>query len=155
MNKIGLSLDYNNICKDYNTVYLDRDNTDRDTMQCMRKVMDWFTPFLSQLLRHFDYGIYRLGNDSKLELGEIVRKRFFFYSLEKEIIAQTFILQAEYTHYDSLAQWGEKGENSLLIQNDEEGEGVTFYVSKGSDEHTWLLEKMKDFTLDEVPFEQK
>jgi len=155
MDKIGLSLDYNNICKDYNTVYLDRDNTDRDTMQCMRKVMDWFTPFLSQLLSHFNYNVYRLGNDSKLELGEIVRKRFFFYSLEKEIIAQTFLLQKEHTHYDSLAQWGEKGEESLLIQNDEEGEGVTFYVTKDSDVHRWLLEKMNEFTLDEVPFEQK
>jgi len=155
MDKIGLSLDYNNICKDYNTVYLDRDNTDRDTMQCMRKVMDWFTPFLSQLLSHFNYNVYRLGNDSKLELGEIVRKRFFFYSLEKEIIAQTFLLQKEHTHYDSLAKWGEQSEDSLLIQNDEEGEGVSFYVTKDSDVHRWLLEKMKDFTLDEVPFEQK
>ena len=155
MNKIGLSLDYNNICKDYNTVYLDRDNTDRDTMQCMRKVMDWFAPFLTQLLSQFEYDIYRLNNDSKLALGEIVRKRFFFYSLEKEIIAQTFILQKEYTPYESLAQWGKTGEDSLLIQNDEEGEGVVFYVTKDSDVHTWLLEKMKDFSLDEVPFEQK
>ena len=155
MDKIGLSLDYNNICKDYNTVYLDRDNTDRETMLCMRKVMDWFAPFLTQLLGHFDYGIYRLNTDSKLELGEIVRKRFFFYSLEKEIIAQTFILQKEYTLYDSLANWGENGEESLLIQNDEEGEGVVFYVTKDSDIHRWLLEKMKAFSLDEVPFDQK
>ena len=155
MDKIGLSLDYNNICKDYNTVYLDRDNTDRETMQCMRKVMDWFAPFLSQLLSHFDYHIYRIGNDSKLNLGEIVRKRFFFYSLEKEIISQTFILQKEHKHYDSLAHWGEEAQDSLLIQNDEEGEGVVFYVTKDSEVHQWLLEKMKEFTLDEVPFDQK
>ncbi len=155
MNKIGLSLDYNNICKDYNTVYLDRDNTDRDTVQCMRKVLDWFTPFLSQLLNHFDYKIYRLNNDSKLELGEIVRKRFFFYSLEKEIIAQTFILQKEFIHYDTLSQWHKESKESLLIQNDDEGEGIYFYFNENSQVHTYLLEKLKDFSLDEVPFEQK
>lgn len=155
MNKIGLSLDYNNICKDYNTVYLDRDNTDRETMQCMRSVMEWFTPFLAELLEHFEYNIYRLNNDSKLELSEIVRKRFFFYSLEKEIIAQTFMLQKAHTTYDNLSQWGKESTKSLLVQNDEEGEGIYFYFIKNSQMHTWLLERLKGFSLDEVPFEQK
>ncbi|MDQ7060323.1 MAG: hypothetical protein Q9M43_04060 [Sulfurimonas sp.] len=37
MKKIGLIVDYSNICTDYNTAYLDRDNLDPDTSKCMKK----------------------------------------------------------------------------------------------------------------------
>ncbi|CAA6818168.1 MAG: Unknown protein [uncultured Sulfurovum sp.] len=154
MKKIGLGLDYNNICKDYNTVYLDRDNNDRETVQCMGKVMDWFKEFLSDFMQTFEYEIYRLNQPSSLTLKEIVQKRFFFYSLEKEIIAQTFVLQKETMSYNGLSDWAAAGENSLLIQNDDEGEGVYFYFIENSDEHKWLLKKLSDYSLDEVPFEE-
>lgn len=155
MKKIGLGLDYNNICKDYNTVYLDRDNNDKETIACMTKVLRWFKPFLSELLDEFGYGIYRLNSDALLGLDDIVQKRFFFYSLEKAITVQSFILQKDPVSYSGLTQWAENSEDSLLIQNDEEGEGVYFYFDEGSKVHQWLVEKLKDLSLDEVPFTEK
>jgi len=154
MKKIGLGLDYSNICKDYNTVYLDRDNNDKETVACMTKVLRWFKPFLSELLDEFQYGIYRLNSDVLLELDDIVQKRFLFYSLEKAITVQSFILQKDPTSY-SIGQWAQSNEESLLIQNDEEGEGIFFYFNEGSKIHQWLLDKLKDFSLDEVPFIEK
>ncbi|CAA6815735.1 MAG: Unknown protein [uncultured Sulfurovum sp.] len=154
MQKIGLGLDYNNICKDYNTVYLDRDNNDRETVQCMKKVMDWFNKFLSELMQTFDYDIYRMNQNVALGLKELVQKRFFFYSLEKEMILQTFILQAEATTFDSPEHWRKSTENTLLIKNDDEGEGVSFYFNENSEVHLWLQEKLKDYSLDPVPFEE-
>ena len=152
MKKIGLGLDYNNICKDYNTVYLDRDNDDPATTACMRKVLKWFEVLLSELVENFHYNIYRMNQNTPVALSEIVKKRFFFYSLEKEIIAQTFILQKEAVAYNSLEDWAKKSEDSLLIQNDEEGEGVYFYLTENSEIHQWLLNKLSDCSLDEVPF---
>ena len=154
MNKIGLGLDYNNICKDYNTVYLDRDNNDMATTQCMKNVMDWFNEFFSDFIQSFEYELYRLNQPNPLELKEIVKKRFFFYSLEKEILAQTFVFQKETMTYNSLSEWSINGENSLLIQNDDEGEGVYFYFNENSNVHKWLLEKLSDYSLDEIPFEE-
>ena len=154
MQKIGLGLDYNNICKDYNTVYLDRDNNDRETVKCMKSVMDWFNKFLSELMQTFDYNIYRMNQNVALELKEIVQKRFFFYSLEKEMILQTFILQSEAICFDSLSHWAKSTENTLLIKNDDEGEGIYFYFNENSEVHTWLLEKLSEHSLDEVPFEE-
>ena len=152
--KIGIGIDYSNICEDYNTTYLDRDNTDRETMGCMNKVLQWFDPFLSELLNTFSYNIYRINHNAPLDLKDIVRKRFFFYSLEKEIIAQTFIFQTGPASYESLNQWVENNDNSLLIQNDEEGEGVYFYFNENSKVHEWLIDTLKDFAWDEVPFEE-
>ena len=154
MKKIGIGIDYSNICTDYNTVYLDRDNTDRETMACMNKVLQWFKPFLSELSNTFNYNIYRLNHESILGLDDIVRKRFFFYSLEKEIIAQTFILQKEHMPYKNLAEWAAHSEDSLLIQNDDEGEGVYFYFNENSKMHAWLIDTLKDFSWDEVPFNE-
>lgn len=152
MKKIGLGLDYNNICTDYNTVYLDRDNTDPDTIVCMKKVMKWFDPLLTEFMETFGYNIYRMNQDIPLELSEIVKKRFFFYSLEKEIIAQTFLFQKEPIVYSGLNDWSQQSEDSLLLQNDDEGEGVTFYFNENSKVHTWLVEKLSDCSVDEVPF---
>jgi hypothetical protein len=154
MKKIGLGLDYNNICKDYNTVYLDRDNNDMATTQCMKNVMDWFNEFFSDFMQTFNYELYRLNQPSPLELKEIVKKRFFFYSLEKEILAQTFVLQKENMAYTGLSEWAKAGQNSLLIQNDDEGEGVYFYFDENSEVHKWLIQKLSDCSLDEVPFEE-
>jgi len=152
MNKIGIGLDFSNICKDYNTVYLDRDNDDPATIGCMKKSLQWFDAFFSELLEHFDYKLYRLNQDSAVELSELVKKRFFFYSLEKEILAQTFIMQKMPIAYDGLNEWGQNATDSLMIQNDEEGEGIYFFVEKGSNIHTWLVNKLSDCTLDDVPF---
>ncbi len=155
MKKIGLSIDYNNICKDYNTVYLDRDNTDRETFECMNKVMSWFKPLLLELMKEFGYNLYRLNQATKLKPEEIVQKRFFFYSLEKEIIAQTFILKPDDTPYESLSDWALANTPSVLIQNDDEGEGIYFYFIENSDEHHWLLKKFRDFTVDTIPFDKR
>ncbi|PHQ89600.1 MAG: hypothetical protein COB42_06600 [Sulfurimonas sp.] len=155
MKKIGIGVDYSNICKDYNTVYLDRDNTDRETKVCMKKTMEWVALFLSELTQEFNYKIYRLNNDSILDISEIARKRFLFYSLEKEMLLQNFILQKTYTSYTSLAHWGESDEDSLMIKNDDEGEGIYFYVSKDSKLHLWILQKLQDFSLETLAFTEK
>jgi len=142
------------ICKDYNTVYLDRDNDDPQTVKCMKKILAWLDEFLGEMVETFDYKIYRMNQESVLNLSEIVSKRFLFYSLEKALTAQTFILEKENKHYTNLAAWAANSEESLLIQNDDEGEGMYFYVPENSNIHTWLLDKLKDFSLDEVPFEE-
>ncbi|HIP28612.1 MAG TPA: hypothetical protein EYG82_05490 [Sulfurovum sp.] len=152
MNKIGIGLDFSNICKDYNTVYLDRDNDDPATIACMKRALQWFNAFFSELQEHFDYKLYRMNQDSAVELSELVKKRFFFYSLEKEILSQTFIMQKVAIAYDGLNEWGKSATDSLMIQNNEEGEGIYFFVEENSDIHTWLVDKLSDCTLDDVPF---
>lgn len=155
MNKIGLGIDYSNICKDYNTVYLDRDNDDPETVACMKKILGWFDELLSEMLESFTYDIYRMNHKPSLNPAELVSKRFLFYSLEKALTAQTFILEKENSHYKNLAEWAEKSHESLLIQNDDEGEGIYFYMTENSKIHHWLIDKLKDFSLDEVPFKEK
>lgn len=152
MKKIGIGLDYSNICKDYNTVYLDRDNDDPATMKCMRSVLAWLDELLGEIIKEFGYKTYRLNHEPTVQLTEIVSKRFLFYSLEKEITLQTYLLHKEETFYTSLSQWAGESEDSLLLQNDEEGEGLFFYVEENSPIHTWLLERLKDYSLDNVPF---
>ena len=156
MNKIGLGLDFNNICTDYNTVYLDRDNVDPQTISCMKKVVKWLDGFLTEMMEEFDYSIYRMHHEPALKSGEIASKRFLFYSLEKELTAQTFILEKENSHYTHLSEWASKSTESLVIQNDEagEGEGIFFYMTENSKIHVWILERLKDLSLDEVPFSE-
>ncbi len=154
MKKIGLGLDYSNICKDYNTVYLDRDNDDPETVACMKKVLHWLNELLSEMIETFNYNIYRMNHKPALKLSEIVSKRFLFYSLEKALTAQTFILEKANIHYGSLTEWATDSKESLLIQNDDEGEGMYFYVTENSKIHEWLLDKLKDCSLDEVPFNE-
>ena len=103
--------------------------------------MRWLNPLLSELLETFDCGIYRVNHDILLKLEDIVQKRFLFYSLEKELTAQTFIIK-----------WGGEDKDGLVIQNDDEGEGIYFYVTEGSAVHTWPLEKLSDYSVDEIPF---
>ena len=155
MKKIGIGIDFSNICKDYNTAYLDRDNTGRETKACMKKTMQWLSQFLSELMETFNYKIYRLHNDTPLDIEEIARKRFLFYSLEKEMLLQNFILQGDYVNYNSLSEWGEGNENSLMIKNDDEGEGFYLYSNENSTVHTWILDKLQDFELDTIEFTER
>jgi hypothetical protein len=150
--KIGIGIDFSNICKDYNTVYLDRDNDDPETIACMKRVLQWYNAFFLELLEYFDYKIYRMNQDSSIELSEIVNKRFFFYSLEKEILAQTFVMQKEDIAYNGVNNWGKNATDSLMIQNDEEGEAIYFYMEENSDIHRWIINKLSNFTLDKLPF---
>jgi len=152
MKKIGIGVDYSNICKDYNTAYLDRDNTDRATMKCMNQVMTWTKEFLSELLEHFGYNMYKLNASDAVEVDEVASKRFLFYSLEKEITLQKYLIQKEYTPYDTLAVWENQSSDTILIQNDENGGALYMFMNEDSKEHQWIREKLSDFSLDEVPF---
>jgi len=152
MKKIGIGIDYSNICKDYNTVYLDRDNKDPATTKCMRQVLSWFDSFLLELLEKFDYQIHYLSSTTPVKVSDIAAKRFLFYSLEKEIMLQSYVIQKEYCEYNVLATWELEGSDSILVQNDEDGGGITLFVSEDSKEYHWIMEKLNEFSLDEVPF---
>jgi len=155
MNKIGIGVDYSNICKDYNTSYLDRDNTDPATSKCMKQVLAWSQTFLSEFLESFGYAMYHLHSASAVKIDEIASKRFLFYSLEKEITLQSYVIQKAYVQYESLKEWEKENSEGILIQNDEDGEGVYFYFDENSKEQQWIMDKLKDFSLDEVPFHAK
>lgn len=155
MKKIGIGIDYSNICKDYNTSYLDRDNTDPATSKCMKQVLSWTNEFLSELLESFGYKMYHLHSSIPVKIDDIASKRFLFYSLEKEITLQSYVIQKEYVEYDSLATWGLESEDSVLIQNDEDGGSIYFFVNENSQVHTWITDKLQNFSLDEVPFQGK
>ena len=155
MKKIGIGIDYSNICKDYNTSYLDRDNKDPGTAKCMREVLAWMNSFLSDFLENFKYNMYHLHSNTPVEIEEIASKRFLFYSLEKEITLQSYVLQREYVEYESLHAWAATNNEGILIQNDEDGEGVYLYFNENSEEHQWITDKLKDFSLEDVPFPTK
>jgi len=152
MKKIGIGIDYSNICKDYNTSYLDRDNTDPATKKCMKQVLTWTKEFLSELLENFGYKMYQLHSETTVQIDDIASKRFLFYSLEKEITLQQYVLQNEYAQYDSLAAWNTEESEGILISNDEDGEGIYLYCNENSKEHKWIIDKLSDFSLEEVPF---
>lgn len=155
MGKIGIGIDYSNICKDYNTSYLDRDNTDPATKKCMKQVLTWTNEFLADFLETFKFNMYHLHSESSVKLEEIASKRFLFYSLEKEITLQNYVLQKEYMNYESLASWELNEKEGVLISNDEDGEGIYIYLTENSSEHQWILNKLQDFSLEEVPFPTK
>ena len=155
MGKIGIGIDYSNICKDYNTSYLDRDNLDPATSKCMKQVLAWSSEFLSDFLENFGYNMYHLHSASSVSLDEISSKRFLFYSLEKEITLQSYVMQKEYVEYESLASWENTNSEGLLIQNDEDGEGIYLYLNENSKEHQWIITKLEEFSLDDVPFGAK
>ncbi len=155
MGKIGISVDYSNICKDYNTVYLDRDNDDRATVKCMKAVLEWTKGFITELTDTFGYTIYRINDSAPADVDEVASKRFLFYSLEKEITLQKYLLQKEYRHYDPLSLWANEAMDSVIIENDENGGCLYLYFNDNSKEHLWITQKLSDFSLDEVPFEVK
>lgn len=152
MKTIGIGIDYSNICKDYNTAYLDRDNTDPATNKCMGQVLHWTKMFLSDLLEHFDYRLYPLNSTSVVKVDEVAAKRFLFYSLEKEITLQSFVIDQDHRGYDNATAWQRANSTGVLIQNDEEGEGLYLYLTENSDLHKWISNKLKDFVLEDVPF---
>ncbi|UCN00743.1 hypothetical protein LCX93_02180 [Sulfurimonas sp. SWIR-19] len=152
MKKIGIGIEYSNICKDYNTFYLDRDNLDPETSQCMKKVMAWSQEFLSELLDTFEYKIFHLNSSAPAKVSDISSKRFLFYSLEKGITLQSYVLAKEFTQYEGLAAWEVQNSSNILVQNDEDGGSLCFYVNENSQEHKWITARLKDFSLDEVPF---
>ncbi|HFU77081.1 MAG TPA: hypothetical protein ENK68_01070 [Epsilonproteobacteria bacterium] len=153
MGKIGISIDYSNICKDYNTVYLDRDNTDPATKKCMTSVLKWMQSFLNDLLAEFGYQLHNVSSESPVKVDDVAAKRFLFYSLEKEIMLQSYVIQKSLTLYDSLAAWEANSSDSIMIQNDEDGSGIALYMEKGSQEETWIRKRLEAFSLDEVAFE--
>ena len=155
MKKIGIGIDYSNICKDYNTVYLDRDNTDPATSKCMKQVLAWTKEFVSELLESFEYNVYNLSSSTSAKVDDIASKRFLFYSLEKEITLQSYVIQKEYVEYGSLAAWELENKDGVLIKNDEDGGAIYFFVNENSSIHQWITNKLKNFSLDEVPFQAK
>ena len=155
MKKIGIGIDYSNICKDYNTVYLDRDNTDMATFNCMKQVLTWTNKFLYELLESFELKVHNLSSSSLVTVEEIASKRFLFYSLEKEITLQSFVIDKEYIYYENLAAWEQENNSSILIKNDEDGGAIYFFLEENSPAHQWITDNLKEFSLDEVPFQVK
>ncbi len=152
MSIVGIGIDYSNICKDYNTAYLDRDNNDPATKKCMKSVLTWSKNFLSELLDTFEYKLHNLSSSSPVKVDDVAAKRFLFYSLEKEITLQSYVIAKEYVEYESLAAWQDDNHGSILIRNDEDGGEVSIFVDENSKEHQWILEYLKEFSLDEVAF---
>jgi len=155
MKTVGIGIDYSNICKDYNTAYLDRDNKDPDTSRCMNQVLTWTRGLLTDLCDRFGYGIYFLHSDAAVTIDDVASNRFLFYSLEKEITLQSFVAQKAYRPYGSLAAWEKEHGEGILIQNDEDGQSIYIFCEEGSDVHRWLTEKLINFSLDDVPFSTK
>lgn len=152
MKKIGLSIDYSDICKDYNTSYLDRDNLDPATKKCMTQVLSWSKGFLSEILENFEYNLYNLSSTIPVKIVDVASKRFLFYSLEKEITLQSYVINKDYKEYDSLAAWESEDNESILIQNDEDGGCVYVFFNENSNVGPWISTRLKDFSLEEVPF---
>ena len=150
MKKIGIGIDYSNICKDYNTVYLDRDNTDRETSKCMNSVLLWSKGFLSELCDYFGYQVYNFNSFALATIDDIASKRFLFYSLEKEITLQGYLLQKENEKYDSSEIWEQKGNDSVLVKNDADGGGIYLFFTENSSVHQWIRDKLQDFSVDEA-----
>ena len=150
MKKIGIGIDYSNICKDYNTVYLDRDNTDRETSKCMNSVLLWSKDFLSELCDGFGYQVYNFNSFALATIDDIASKRFLFYSLEKEITLQGYLLQKENEKYDSSEIWEQKGNDSVLVKNDADGGGIYLFFTENSSVHQWIRDKLQDFSVDEA-----
>jgi hypothetical protein len=153
MKKIGIEIDYSNICKDYNTVYLDRDNVDPATKKCMKQVLTWTKKFLSELLESYKGQLHNLSSSTPVNVDDVASKRFLFYSLEKEIMLQSYVIQREYVEYESLSAWELDTNDSILIQNDENGGCISFYFDENSSVLEWIKNKLKDFSLDVIPFE--
>lgn len=151
MKTIRITIDYSNICQDYNTAFLDRDNNDPATRKCMKSILTWMDTFLTNLLTTFNYEIFQLNSDIKITINDLSSKRFLFYSLEKEITLQSFTINSSYHEYNNNAMWLKNYEDGLLIKNDDEGEGIHLYFNKDSKLHIWLLEYLDGFTLDEAP----
>lgn len=118
----------------------------------MKSVLTWSKNFLSELLDTFEYKLHNLSSSSPVKVDDVAAKRFLFYSLEKEITLQSYVIAKEYVEYESLAAWQDDNHGSILIRNDEDGGEVSIFVDENSKEHQWILEYLKEFSLDEVAF---
>lgn len=155
MKKISIEIDYGNICLDYNTTYLDRDNTDPDTKKCMKKVMLWTKDFIATLVDNFEYKMYNLASNAPVKVDDVASKRFLFYSLEKEITLQSYVIQKEKVEYNLLNTWASQSKEGILIKNDDEGGCITVYLNEDSDVHTWIKTKLEGFPFDSIPFSEE
>ena len=153
MAKIGIIIDYSDICKDYNTGFLDRDNLDPATKKCMRQVMNFSKDFLNDFANNFDLKLFNLSSDISVSIDDIASKRFLFYSLEKEITLQSYVMSQSYVNYDSLTAWDLDSSNTFLIQNDEDGGNISLYFNQGSPASAWIKEWLPQFELVEIPFQ--
>jgi hypothetical protein len=155
MKKVGLGVDYSNICKNYNTAYLDRDNKDPATAKCMKSVVAWMQGILQESMERFGYGLFKLSTDVLVPLDEVASNRFLFYSLEKEITLQSYVMGSSYYEFNGVTAWVNEATEGFLIQNDEDGEGVYFYCNEGSPEEVWLKEYLQAFSLEEMESPRK
>lgn len=150
MHKTVIQIDYSDICKDYNTVYLDRDNNDRETTACMQKVLAWTRALLSDIVDRFGYGIYYLNSAEAAEVSDVASKRFLFYSLEKGITVQNFVFQNAPVAYESLTSWEMDDEEGMLVHNDEDGEGIFIHLTEDSELHRWIVKTLEHLLPDET-----
>ncbi len=155
MKKAGIGVDYSNICKDYNTAYLDRDNKDPATSKCMKSVVAWMEKLLGSAMEHFGFELCKLSTDVKVKIDEVASNRFLFYSLEKEITLQSYLLQTQFIDYEGVSDWENRSEHGFLIQNGEDGEGVYFYFNEGSEEENWLKDYLAGLSLEEMDSPRK
>lgn len=155
MKIIGIGIDYSNICKEYNTVYLDRDNNDPATKKCMKSVLSWTKDFVSELLENFEYSLHNLSSSTSVKIDDIASKRFLFYSLEKEITLQSYVIDNKYVEYETLTAWELENNDSVLIKNDEDGGAIYFYFNENSPVLQWITNKLQKFSLDEVELQTK
>jgi hypothetical protein len=119
----------------------------------MKQVLTWSKEFLSELLENVEGKLHNLSSASPVTIDDVASKRFLFYSLEKEITLQSYVIQKEYVEYESLTAWELSNDDSILIQNDEDGGGVYFYCNEDSNVLAWIKKRLEDFSLDEVPFQ--
>lgn len=146
----GIGIDYSNVCRDYNTAYLDRDNTDPATSACMQTILTWAHALLADLLETFALNLYPLGAATPVTAAEVASKRFLFFSLEKGITLQSFVAQKSAAPCATPHEWAAQDGDGVLIQNDEDGEGIYLFVKADSALHRWLTARMKGFSLDDV-----
>ena len=138
MEKVCFEINFANICKDYNTAYLDRDNKDPDTMKCMQNVRNYVRELLNSILQEFGFKIYNLNSCFETSIDELASNRFLFYSLEKEITLQSFLIDLKCKPYSTLEDWIKCSNSGIVIKNDEDGGLIYLYVIKNSKEYEFL-----------------
>ena len=145
-----ITIDYAQLCPKFNTTYLDRDNTDPKTVACMHAITNYFDILLSTLKERFGLQLYRMGHDQTLSNKELCTNRFLFYSLEKEITKQSFILSALFVPIHHTDAWQKIKDAPLLITNDAMGEAIYIYLDDNSKAGEWLLHELKNFDKEKL-----
>ena len=140
-----ITIDYALLCPDFNTTYLDRDNTDPKTVACMHAIIDFFDELLDELKSCFDLSLYRVGHNEPQPNSALCTNRFLFYSLEKEITKQNFLLSKPFQPIDGIDDFFEKGIEGVFVTNDKMGEATYLYVDDSNKIGRWLLERLEQF----------